>query len=1775
MAIEANYNDGGLSSAAPYFNDWDETKKYLQMLFTPGRALQARELTQVQTMLQTQIDRFGSHIFENGSPVAGGQTTVNNNISYVRLNPDSAYNNITDYSTLVGTALTEFSTGVAARIVAVDATVTDDDPYPVLFIQYTSNSLDGTSEEFSAASELTTASIAASSSSSGGLQVSVITSGQASTLGESALGDAYLISIDRGIFFIDGFFVLVDKQSYAPRTTSGGGVRQFSATPTTRVGLSNTKTVVNIGEDSSLGDPANGAANFSAPGAARLKFDPVLTEKAFTENTSTIANLSDEDFVELIRLSSGVVKKRIKYPIYSELMETMARRTHDESGHYTVRPFRASVRESSKRRTLTIPSFSVGSSFTQGEYVSATTGSSSSSSGGATAIGIVASWDGSTDELVVDLVTGDEFVAGDFCVNDAGTAGGFVTGVTTEHFDVVLDPGKAYIFGYEFETISPEYVPIKRAKQVSTAAGDTVVCKYGSYLACDVLEGVFDINEQERITLYGTDAGSSSSSSDPIGEATVKHILYDTVDNYYRVYIYDVVINSGKSLGDTELLVGQQSNAYAYIDSVGGHQSGVTYLFRRSTHSTGNSIFALPSAPVQTDLTSVTYHYRLYQTGVTASSTTATFVMPNAGDLYYPFAGGTTSSNLRENYIVVNDTTGTDISDAVTQVNRTGDTLVITFSDASHNGDSISIIGVAQSSSVARSKTLVENYTIPADLAMNGSNEVPLGVADISSLASVLDAGNGDADVTSSFILDNGQRDNVYDYGKLKLAPGSSVTGPFTVTVNYFTHTGSGPLTYNSYSGIEYEDIPTYIGTSNGYAYRLRDSVDFRPIKDNQFVGTSSSSSSPDTIDYAKVICPSDDTYRTFTTTHAFYTPRIDKVILTRELEFEVIEGDGETIPADRNDAMTLYTVSVTPQTSDPSGVKLGYVDNRRYTMKDIGKLRTRISNLEYYTSLSLLEKEATQLTVKDVNGAERFKNGILVDSFNGHQIGQVSDRGYACSMDFVQGSLRPSFTAKNVSLDYNNGSSTGELRKGDQITLNPTSTTVPFVEQPLASQCISVNPFNLTSWLGDMTLTPDSDTWVDTTIRPKVLVNYEGSADAWQHINNSTSATGYGTEWNDWETVWAGEKFESSQSIKIGRVRTVNNSSMADWGSSGRSYGTGFNFDIIESGTTQSVKRQTRKGIKTSYDVDTVIETQNGKVVNVKIVPYMRAKTITAVATGLKPNTVLYPFFGDESVAQYCSPSTIQTDSAGAVTVTFNLPDSIFTSGSKLFRLIDNPNNLVADAISTAESVYTSKGSIEEREDTIVSTKRAIVKRTEVTDTRVVTGPVERFGKVIGNSTKSSYTAAKASLKERSSGVRKAAGWNDPIAQSFLVDPANFPNGIFLASVDLFFKTKDDNLPVTIDLRPSVNGYPSSSKLIPFSVVTKQPADVNTSDNPDPSNASSYTRFDFPSFIYLAPGEYHIVARSNSDKYCAYIAEIGQTQIGSSNRITEQPYAGSFFKSQNASTWTADQAADLTFRLNRCTFSTTTAAEVIMESESQSPDVNYDVCHIMTNNISFADAPISYSYAKTPNGDSLGAYTNIQPNNNIFQSTQHELIGTGDMTVKTRLSTNDPAISPIVDETRYAIMAIENIINNSTTGETESTANTTSGAKARYISRRVTMDTDFGATDLKVYLTANIPKQSEVDVYYKVLAGEDATPFDDIQWVKLNPVTGTLEKASGVGDVREYEFRSSATDINGDTTVVYGNYDEFQTYAIKIVMRSTNTSVVPTIDDMRAIAVL
>ena len=52
MALVQNFN------VNPYYDDYDEDKKFLKMLFRPGYSVQARELTQLQSILQKQIERF-------------------------------------------------------------------------------------------------------------------------------------------------------------------------------------------------------------------------------------------------------------------------------------------------------------------------------------------------------------------------------------------------------------------------------------------------------------------------------------------------------------------------------------------------------------------------------------------------------------------------------------------------------------------------------------------------------------------------------------------------------------------------------------------------------------------------------------------------------------------------------------------------------------------------------------------------------------------------------------------------------------------------------------------------------------------------------------------------------------------------------------------------------------------------------------------------------------------------------------------------------------------------------------------------------------------------------------------------------------------------------------------------------------------------------------------------------------------------------------------------------------------------------------------------------------------------------------------------------------------------------------------------------------------------------------------------------------------------------------------------------------------------------------
>jgi hypothetical protein len=163
-------------------------------------------------------------------------------------------------------------------------------------------------------------------------------------------------------------------------------------------------------------------------------------------------------------------------------------------------------------------------------------------------------------------------------------------------------------------------------------------------------------------------------------------------------------------------------------------------------------------------------------------------------------------------------------------------------------------------------------------------------------------------------------------------------------------------------------------------------------------------------------------------------------------------------------------------------------------------------------------------------------------------------------------------------------------------------------------------------------------------------------------------------------------------------------------------------------------------------------------------------------------------------------------------------------------------------------------------------------------------------------------------------------------LAQSFLIEQKG---GCFLSKVDVFFSTKDTSIPVSLEIREVVNGYPGK-RVLPFSRVTLKPEYVNISPNTvllDDVDVNSYdtaTTFTFPSPVYVQENtEYAIVLSSDSNNYKVWISQVGDLMPGTARTISEQPYLGSLFKSQNASTWTADQTQDLKFTIYRCQFET------------------------------------------------------------------------------------------------------------------------------------------------------------------------------------------------------------------------------------------------------------
>jgi len=380
----------------------------------------------------------------------------------------------------------------------------------------------------------------------------------------------------------------------------------------------------------------------------------------------------------------------------------------------------------------------------------------------------------------------------------------------------------------------------------------------------------------------------------------------------------------------------------------------------------------------------------------------------------------------------------------------------------------------------------------------------------------------------------------------------ASIANSTYMTINTPFNNSYTNVSYYNATTIQTKDIPLYVD-EGGKKISLRDYVDFRlPANSNATdtgkCDTSNSAQLTAAIGAASTNPSNTVAYNVYTTLnvpsygknfqsdYTYYLPRKDLIMMTSDNVIKIKEGhpsDSPQTPLYPDNAMVLATINVPPYPSLSSdqldtllsinqlsknltrdnshGISINLVSNRRYTMKDIGKLDSRITNLEYYQALSLLEKKATDMNVTDSNGLNRFKNGIFVDAFNDFTQSDVTNPEYSIAIDTTSGFARPRIVREIVNIQFNGGISSAQ-QTGRAVSLPYTE--VAFMAQPFATKYRSSAHVSM-AWNGTCLAIPAYDNHVDTNNTGSINITVDLST-PWKDFAQSP----FGSIWNDWATT-------------------------------------------------------------------------------------------------------------------------------------------------------------------------------------------------------------------------------------------------------------------------------------------------------------------------------------------------------------------------------------------------------------------------------------------------------------------------------------------------------------------------------------------------------------------------------------------------------------------------------------------------------------------------------
>ena len=682
-------------------------------------------------------------------------------------------------------------------------------------------------------------------------------------------------------------------------------------------------------------------------------------------------------------------------------------------------------------------------------------------------------------------------------------------------------------------------------------------------------------------------------------------------------------------------------------------------------------------------------------------------------------------------------------------------------------------------------------------------------------------------DVTSRYTFDDGQRDTIYEVSRIVLKPGfESAGGQLVIAFDYFQQSQGDFVTIDSYlheAGVTEDEIPSFNSAVLGNV-ELKNVIDFRPkvdvnaiipgYLDKSLLEVTEGSFSGNGSVIASTPAPDSNLEYTFSFSQVQYLDRIDGVFLTQKGNFVVKEGNSSlnpTKPDPIEDAVALFYAYIPAYTKTSKDVRITPVDNRRYTMRDIGKLEKRIERLEYYTTLSILEQQALNMQVKDSVGLDRFKSGFFVDNFEAHR-GNLKSLDHICAIDPQQSVLRPqskedSIDLVEVNVREDQRSVSGYKKTGSLVSLPYTD--LELLGNSAASKELNPNPFVVLQYVGDGVVSPSIDQWYDQKEEPiivdtnttlfNIFLAKDSVEEAFSSIHNSFVVN------------WVGTAPSFTSINSLGEVNSQQSSSTVESAA------------ISSSSNISPQNNDVGKGIQT--------KTVGGNIVSTALSFFARSTPVKFVIKRMKPNTRMYVFLEGRKIDRWVNPDLRFTGIAGNSLSAFNGPITTdeYGNASGLIILpsgyppLENATwtgdidtvgyDADAEAISITSGIltfrFTSSSTNEAKEDVDSYTE------------------VKYYATGILPENPSSIVSTRPSYFKSNEGVQLIESNTDnpvrpnPLAQTFKIE--NLDGGCFITGVDLFFSKKSTNVPIKTYIT-NVDAEKPGKSIVPGSEKTLSP---------------------------------------------------------------------------------------------------------------------------------------------------------------------------------------------------------------------------------------------------------------------------------------------------------------------------------------------------------------